>query len=35
MVLTSLYFLIFVAVTVIVYYIVPTGFRWEWLLIAS
>lgn len=35
MAFTSLYFLIFAAVTVGVYYIVPTGFRWGWLLIAS
>lgn len=35
MAFTSLYFLIFAAVTVGVYYIVPTGFRWIWLLAAS
>ncbi len=35
MAFTSLYFLIFAAVTVGVYYIIPSGFRWIWLLIAS
>ena len=35
MAFTSLYFLIFASVTVGVYYIFPSGFRWVWLLIAS
>ena len=35
MAFTSLYFLIFAAVTIGVYYIIPAGYRWLWLLIAS
>lgn len=35
MAFTSLYFLIFAVVTVGVFYIIPSGFRWIWLLIAS
>lgn len=35
MTLTSLYFLIFLAVVVLVYYLVPKNIQWIWLLISS